>query len=167
MFVDVKIHSQSKAEFYHQVLEQETHLIAGESDEVANLSNLSALLRLHLEDINWVGFYIWHERDNELVLGPFQGKPACIRIAPGRGVCGTAVTTQQIQIVADVFQFPGHIACDSDSRSEVVIPMLQAGKIIGVLDVDSPNPNRFDADDALGLQRIVDVLIAGTVFSRH
>jgi L-methionine (R)-S-oxide reductase len=117
-------------------------LLEGEMDMTANSANFSALLFHSLEQLNWVGFY-WLKSD-ELVLGPFQGKPACVRIPLGKGVCGTAALTKETQIVPDVHAFPGHIACDADSRSELVIPILNKGLIVGVLDIDSPIPNRFD-----------------------
>jgi L-methionine (R)-S-oxide reductase len=159
------VNSASKPEFYEQVNSQLSHLISDERNELANLSNCAALLGGALSDINWVGFYLWYEAEQQLILGPFQGKPACIRIAPGRGVCGTAVEQQQTQVVEDVFAFPGHIACDPDSRSEIVIPIIQAGRVIGVLDIDSPSPNRFNAEDAKGLEKLVDILLGGTDFA--
>ena len=124
--------------------------------EIANLSNASALLWEHLPDINWAGFY--KMEGGALVLYPFQGKPACIRIPVGRGVCGTAVAEDQVQLVYDVHQFPGHIACDSASNSEIVLPIHVKGEIWGVLDIDSPFIGRFTEDDAKGLQKIVDIL---------
>lgn len=127
-----------------------------ERDTIANLSNASAILNMCLPDINWAGFYL--VRHNQLVLGPFQGKPACIRIDFGKGVCGTAVSTDSTQLVKDVHQFPGHIACDSASNSEIVIPLHHEGKIVGVLDIDSPLPARFTETDRDGLERCAQVL---------
>ena len=133
-------------------------LIAGVPHEIANLANASALLWESLEDINWAGFY--RMEDGRLVLGPFQGKPACIEIPVGRGVCGTAVAGDRTQLVYDVHAFPGHIACDSASNSEIVIPIHAGGRVVGVLDIDSPRLNRFDADDQAGLEAFVRALEA-------
>jgi GAF domain-containing protein len=138
----------------------------GEPSPLANLSNASALLGVHLTDINWVGFYLWSERDQELVLGPFQGKPACIRIQPGQGVCGTAWQRRETLVVPDVHQFPGHIACDPASRSEIVVPMMSGSMCVGVLDIDSPLAGRFTEEDARGLEGVVRVLVEGCDFSR-
>ncbi|MDQ0188983.1 GAF domain-containing protein [Alicyclobacillus cycloheptanicus] len=165
MFSASSIDAASKAAFYEELCNQVRYLVDGEPNVTANLANVSALLNVHMSDINWVGFYLWHEQDSELVLGPFQGKPACIRIALGKGVCGTAAQTRQAQVVPDVFAFPGHIACDADSRSEVVIPMVKDGCLLGVLDIDSPQPGRFDDEDAAGLQRVVDALVQFIPFS--
>lgn len=164
VFEATRITESNKTSFYANVANEARHLMAGESDVIANLSNLSALLNLHLTDINWVGFYLWHARDRELVLGPFQGKPACLRIALGKGVCGAAAALRTVQVVEDVFAFPGHIACDAASRSEVVVPMVQKGDLIGVLDIDSPLLRRFDEEDAKGLQIVVDVLTESVQF---
>ena len=126
----------------------------------SNLANLSAILREFLDRTNWVGFYIWDPARCELVVGPFQGLPACTRIAAGRGVCGTAVSTRLTQRVADVHAFPGHIACDSASESEIVVPLVRRGsEVLGVLDVDSPEKGRFDADDQEGLERIAAAIV--------
>lgn len=137
-------------------------LVQGEHDAIANAANLSALLAHRLPDINWVGFYLM--REGELVVGPFQGKPACVRIAVGRGVCGTAAARRQTVVVPDVHAFPDHIACDSASNSEIVVPLLRNGVVLGVLDVDSPRFDRFDADDQAGLEAIaalyVDTLVS-------
>jgi L-methionine (R)-S-oxide reductase len=141
------IHSQLKS-----ILEDEPHVIP-------NLSNTSALLNEALTDINWVGFYLMH--NNELLLGPFQGKIACVHIAIGKGVCGTAVLKDETQLVPDVHQFPGHIACDSASRSEIVIPIHSDGRIVGVLDIDSPVTERFDEEDKEGLEEVVRILETG------
>jgi GAF domain-containing protein len=144
-----------KNTFYDTLVAQAEALIADESDLIANMANLSALLFLEMPDLNWAGFYIL--RNNELVLGPFQGKPACVRIAVGKGVCGTAVATGEIQLVRDVHEFPGHIACDAASNSEIVLPVRHNGDIIAVLDIDSPSLARFDQADAAGLAKLVQV----------
>lgn len=141
---------------YNTVAAQLAALTEGISYEVANLANASALLWQEMEGINWVGFYKMTEE--ALVLGPFQGKPACIRIPVGRGVCGTAVAEDEIQLVYDVHQFPGHIACDSASNSEIVLPIHVNGEIWGVLDIDSPHIGRFTAEDREGLEQVVKVL---------
>ena len=141
---------------YNVLAAQLTALTEGVPYEIANLSNASALLWEHLPDINWAGFY--KMEGGALVLYPFQGKPACIRIPVGRGVCGTAVAEDKVQLVYDVHQFPGHIACDSASNSEIVLPIHVNGKIWGVLDIDSPYIGRFTQDDATGLQEFVNVL---------
>ena len=125
-------------------------LLEGERDALANLANASALLGQALSRINWCGFYLL--RGEELILGPFQGKPACVRIAMGKGVCGTAAARRETLLVPDVNAFPGHIACDADSRSEIVVPIVAAGQLRGVLDIDSPEPGRFDAEDQKGLE---------------
>lgn len=138
-----------KIEHYHRLTKQAVALLESESDMIANLSNLSALLNMELEDLNWVGFYLM--RDGELVLGPFQGKPACVRIPVGRGVCGTAVATNSVQRVYDVHEFEGHIACDAASNSEIVIPFSINGEVTGVLDIDSPSVGRFSETDEKGL----------------
>ena len=141
----------------YQLLTQElTALVDGVPYLIANLSNASALLWQHLPDINWAGFYVME--DGALVLGPFQGKPACIRIPVGRGVCGTAVAEDAVQLVPDVHQFPGHIACDGASNSEIVLPIHKDGQVWGVLDIDSPNLARFTAEDQTGLEAVVKIL---------
>ncbi len=142
----------SKPEQYRQLLEQVRALLHGEPDRIANAANLSALVYHALPQLNWVGFYFFD--GTELVVGPFQGKPACVRIPLGRGVCGTAAVTRDIQRVDDVMVFEGHIACDADSRSEVVVPMYRGEQLIGVFDLDSPVPARFDDDDVAGLAAI-------------
>ena len=147
----------SKTAFYDSLLSQISSLIEGESDLVANLSNVSALLNLALNDLNWVGFYLLKSPE-QLVLGPFQGKPACLRIPVGRGVCGVAVATGQTQRVADVHAFVGHIACDTASNSEIVLPIFANGRIVAVLDIDSPLLARFDAEDQIGLERVATAL---------
>ncbi|WP_082233579.1 GAF domain-containing protein [Halobacillus massiliensis] len=146
----------TKEEQYQLLIKQLDALLTDEPDAIANLSNASALLNQFLEDTNWVGFYIW--RENELVLGPFQGLPACVRIPSGKGVCGTAVSEQKTQRVDDVNQFPGHIACDAASQSEVVVPILKDGEIFGVLDIDSPSVGRFDETDEKYLTEFVKTL---------
>ncbi|MET0658973.1 MAG: GAF domain-containing protein [Steroidobacteraceae bacterium] len=143
---------------YQSLNEQLRTLIGGERDWIANLANAAALLYHSLPDINWAGFYLLQE--GELVLGPFQGKPACVRIAMGRGVCGTAAERGTSIVVANVHEFAGHIACDSASNAEIVVPMLQNGELLGVLDVDSPTLARFDEADRVGLEAIVRTLVA-------
>lgn len=138
-----------KIEHYHRLTKQAVALLESETDLIANLSNLSALLNMELTDLNWLGFYLM--KGNELVLGPFQGKPACVRIPVGRGVCGTAVATNSVQRVYDVNEFAGHIACDAASNSELVIPFSINGEVAGVLDIDSPNIGRFSEIDEEGL----------------
>ena len=138
-----------KIEHYHRLTKQAVALIESETDMIANLSNISALLSMELDDLSWAGFYLM--KGNELVLGPFQGKPACVRIPVGRGVCGTAVATNSVQRIYDVHEFEGHIACDAASNSEIVIPFSISGEIAGVLDIDSPNVGRFSEIDEEGL----------------
>lgn len=147
----------TKEENYALVIEQLQALISDEKNVVANLANASALLNYFLHDINWVGFYIAEE--NELVLGPFQGLPACVRIPFGKGVCGTAAAEKRTVRVADVHTFPGHIVCDAASQSEIVVPMIKDGHVIGVLDIDSPIKNRFDEIDERYLERFVETLV--------
>jgi len=139
------------------LLAQATALLEGQRDLVANAANLSALLFHALEDVNWAGFYF--VKGGELVVGPFQGKPACVRIPIGRGVCGTAAAQRETVVVPDVHAFPGHIACDSASNSEVVVPIVRGGQLLGVLDLDSPVAGRFDAEDARGLEECVRILL--------
>ncbi|MGB0894897.1 MAG: GAF domain-containing protein [Parashewanella sp.] len=143
-----------KTEFYDTLNRQVLAIFEGETDLIAGMANLSALLNENLEGINWVGFYI--KRGDELVLGPFQGKLACVRIPLGRGVCGTAASENVTQRIADVHQFEGHIACDSASNSEIVIPVRQNNQVVAVLDIDSPNFDRFDQADQQGLETIVN-----------
>ncbi|MBY0036895.1 GAF domain-containing protein [Bacillus cereus] len=147
----------SRVQQYETVIKQLDALLTGESNVVANLSNASALLNQFLDRVNWVGFYVTEE--NQLVLGPFQGMPACVRIPFGRGVCGVAAETKTTQLVADVHQFPGHIACDSASNSEIVVPIVKEGAVIGVLDIDSPEKNRFDEVDQRYLEKFVETLL--------
>ncbi|MEC3910804.1 GAF domain-containing protein [Sphingobium sp. CR2-8] len=149
-----------KPTLYADLLSAADALTASEPDPVANMANLSALLWQFLPDLNWAGFY--RMVDDELVLGPFQGKPACIRIPLGRGVCGTAAATRQTQLVEDVHAFPGHIACDAASASEIVVPVLRDGHLVGVIDLDSPLAARFDSDDQRGLEALA-ARIAGRI----
>jgi GAF domain-containing protein len=150
-----------KPEQYRALNQQLSALIGDERDFVANMANMAALIFHQLPDLNWAGFYLM--RGQELVLGPFQGKPACIRIPLGRGVCGTAAATGRTQVVPDVHAFPGHIACDADSRSEIVVPLILDGAIIGVLDLDSPRPGRFDEDDRAGLEAAAGLLVQASL----
>jgi len=140
-----------------ELLTQAHALVAGERDAIANAANLSALLFASLPEINWAGFYLL--KDGALVLGPFQGKPACVRISLGKGVCGTAAQQRATVVVDDVHQFPGHIACDSASRAEIVVPLLRGDEVIGVLDVDSPQYARFGAQDRAGLEAIAALYV--------
>lgn len=143
---------------YDLLISQITALTYGESDMIANMANISAVIFNGLPDINWAGFYLY--KQSQLVLGPFQGNPACIRIPMGRGVCGLAAETQRTQVVNDVHDFAGHIACDAASNSEIVVPIIKNGVLIGVLDVDSPSFSRFDESDAEYLCKVVDILIS-------
>ncbi len=145
-----------RIEAYQLLLAQAQALLEGESDFIANCANISALLNLFLEKINWVGFYL--NKNQELVLGPFQGNPACVRIPFDRGVCGKAASTKTVQRIDNVHLFPGHIACDSASNSELVIPLIKNEKVIGVLDIDSPVFSRFDTTDITWLSKITDLL---------
>ena len=147
---------QDRDKFYKIMITRLEGLLSSESDWLANLSNAAALLYTNLEDINWAGFYLM--KKEELVLGPFQGKTACTRIKPGKGVCGTAAAEMRTQLVPDVHLFPGHIACDSASNSEIVVPLIKDGTVFGVLDIDSPIKNRFDELDAKYLQLFADKL---------
>ncbi|MFS8111456.1 GAF domain-containing protein [Rhizobium jaguaris] len=156
MFVEKTIQHDSKPEFYRELAGQLQALLEGETDPIANAANTSALIYQMLPDLNWAGFYFL-QSDDELVLGPFQGKPACVRIAVGRGVCGTAVEKEQSILVADVHAFPGHIACDAASRSELVVPLFQDGQVFGVVDLDSPLAGRFDADDQAGIEALATI----------
>ncbi|KEO82130.1 GAF domain-containing protein [Tumebacillus flagellatus] len=154
----VQAYSGTKEENYALVISQLEALIEGETNLIANLSNASALLNLFLQEINWVGFYLLDSND-ELVLGPFQGLPACVRIPLGRGVCGTTAAKRETIVVPDVHAFPGHIACDAASRSEIVVPIVQGDKLLGVLDIDSPIPDRFDELDQKYLELFVQALV--------
>jgi L-methionine (R)-S-oxide reductase len=149
--------SQPKPALYQELARELAALIAGERDLIANLANSAALLFHSLPDLNWAGFYLL--KDGELVVGPFQGKPACVRIALGKGVCGTAAAQRATQLVRNVHEFPGHIACDSASNSEIVVPMIRNGELIGVLDLDSPQLARFDEQDQEGLEKFVATLL--------
>ncbi|MET0249577.1 MAG: GAF domain-containing protein [Sphingobium sp.] len=141
-----------KASLYADLLFAADSVMKGETDAIANMANVAALLWQFLPDLNWAGFY--RHIEGELVLGPFQGKPACIRIPIGGGVCGTAAATMETQLVADVHAFPGHIACDAASASELVVPITRDGRLLAVIDLDSPVPGRFDAHDAVGIEQL-------------
>ncbi len=154
----------SKSVLYRELADQATALLSDETDWLANTANLSALIHQGLPGLNWAGFYFL--RGDELVLGPFQGKVACVRIKLGRGVCGTAAQKREIVLVPDVEKFPGHIACDHASRSEIVLPLVKDGTLLGVLDLDSPHLAHFDETDAEGLHRLVALLLERTDFSR-
>ena len=154
---NVEMYQGKKEENYQLVQKQLAALIEDEPNRIANLSNASALLNQFLTQVNWVGFYL--AEGSQLVLGPFQGLPACVRIPFGKGVCGTAASERKTMRVDDVHQFPGHIACDAASNSEIVIPMIKDGELIGVLDIDSPITNRFDEADQKGLEQFVEILI--------
>lgn len=158
MFETTKIISQDKAESYRLLVEQLKGLLSGEKNLIANAANMSALVYHQLPDLNWCGFYLFDGQ--ELVLGPFQGQVACVRIALNRGVCGTAASTREVQLVPDVHSFPGHIACDAASQSEIVVPLIKNGALIGVWDVDSPILARFDEEDKKGMQALCDVFLA-------
>ncbi|GGB27297.1 GAF domain-containing protein [Virgibacillus dakarensis] len=151
-----QVYSGDKVKDFELLLKQLKALSEGETDPIAIMANASALLNQFLPDINWVGFYLW--KDDELVLGPFQGLPACIRIPFGKGVCGTAIKERKTKRVADVNQFPGHIACDSASRSEVVVPLIINNEIYGVLDIDSPSTNRFDKTDEVYIEKFAKIV---------
>lgn len=160
MFQARVIEGVGKAELYRDLSSQLAALLEGESDPIANAANTSALLFQMLPELNWAGFYLL--RGEELVLGPFQGKPACVRIPVGRGVCGTAVSRAQSVLVEDVHAFPGHIACDADSRSELVVPLIREGRVLGVIDLDSPVTSRFDAEDQAGIEAIAAIFLAAS-----
>ena|SRR5438552_4425509 len=150
--------STSKNQLYDQLAAQLTSLLAGENNLIANAANFSSLIYHSLPDLNWAGFYF--EKDGELVLGPFQGRPACVRIKLGQGVCGTAAANCATTIVPNVHEFPGHIACDSASNSEIVIPLLKGKRFVGVFDLDSPKLSRFDEEDAAGLETLAKIMLA-------
>ena len=156
MTYDFRIEAADKPAMYRDLASALEGLVTGEPDAIANMANASGLIFETLPDLNWVGFY--RNLDGELVLGPFQGRPACIRIKFGEGVCGVAAATRQIQRVEDVHAFPGHIACDSASNSEIVLPLIREGELLGVLDLDSPNKARFTDEDEAGLIRIAEIL---------
>ena len=151
-----QIEAASKPDLYRQLIDAADAITAGEPDAIANMANLSALLFEALPDLNWAGFY--RNVGGELVLGPFQGKAACIRIPFGRGVCGAAAASREVQLIEDVHAFPGHIACDAASRSELVVPIVDDGELVGVLDLDSPLPARFDREDAAGCAEMIRIL---------
>jgi GAF domain-containing protein len=152
--------SVSKSEVYGQLAAQIRSVLESERDLIANAANFASIVFHALPDLNWAGFYFM--KDGELVLGPFQGQPACVRIAPGKGVCGTAAKLRETLIVPDVHEFPGHITCDSASNSEIVLPLIDQGALIGVLDLDSPLRARFDEEDAAGLAKLVEIFVAAT-----
>ena len=153
---DFKIEAGDKPTLYRDLAQALEALIGDETDAVANMANAAGLVWESLPDLNWAGFY--RNVGGELVLGPFQGRPACIRIPFGTGVCGVAAATRQVQRVADVNAFPGHIACDSASLSEIVLPLVRDGELLGVLDIDSPKPDRFDEEDEAGLRKVAEIL---------
>jgi L-methionine (R)-S-oxide reductase len=153
---DYKIEAADKATLYKDLASALEGLVAGETDGIANMANAAALIWESLPDVNWVGFY--RNIGGELVVGPFQGRPACVRIPFGSGVCGVAAQTRQVQLVEDVHAFPGHIACDSASNSEIVVPLIRDGDLLGVLDIDSPNHARFDAEDEAGCARLAQII---------
>ena len=153
---DFKIDAADKAVLYRDLVSALEGLVAGEPDPIANMANAVALVWETLPDLNWAGFY--RNVGGELVLGPFQGRPACIRIKFGQGVCGAAAATRQVQLVEDVHAFPGHIACDSASNSEIVVPIVRDGELIAVLDIDSPGHARFDEEDRAGCVRLGEIL---------
>lgn len=166
MFAATAIRADSKPAFYAELAEQARGLLHGERDRVANAANFAALVYHALPDVNWAGFY-FHD-GAELVVGPFQGRPACVRIALGKGVCGTAAVTRQTQLVRDVNEFAGHIACDSASRSEIVVPLFDGDNLIGVWDVDSPTVARFDDDDRAGMEALARIFLDSLRgFDRH
>lgn len=164
MFVVHTTAGASKTERYRELNAQLGALLAGERDGLANAANTAALLWQGLPGLNWAGFYFL--RGGELVLGPFQGRVACVRIALGRGVCGTAAQRRETIVVPDVEKFPGHIACDHASRSEIVVPLVQDGKLVGVLDLDSPQPARFDDEDARGLAETAAIFLRNSDLDR-
>jgi L-methionine (R)-S-oxide reductase len=152
------IEVDDKAAFYDELTQQLDGLLSGERDAIANAANTAALLFTTLPDLNWAGFYFLKSPD-ELVLGPFQGKPACVRIAVGRGVCGTAVAQRRTMLVEDVHAFADHIACDAASRSELVVPLVRDGRVFGVIDLDSPSLARFDRDDQRGIEAVAAIYV--------
>ncbi|MGH9930701.1 MAG: GAF domain-containing protein [Pyrinomonadaceae bacterium] len=159
-FQIAKLETASKAELYANLQSQLRSLLEGERDIIANAANFSSLLYHSLPDLNWAGFYL--QKSRELVLGPFQGKPACVRIAIGKGVCGAAAERRQTILVGNVHEFPDHIACDSDSNSEIVVPLIKHERLIGVLDLDSPSFARFDEEDARGLNELAEIFLEST-----
>lgn len=163
MFDLKPVHGATKTEVYTHLAEQLTALLEHECDFIANAANTSALLYHSLPDLNWAGFYLF--KDGELILGPFQGKPACVRIAIGKGVCGTAAQQRRTVLVPDVNAFPGHIACDSASQSEIVVPLLHHDTLIGVLDIDSPLRGRFDDEDCRGCEVLAQVFLRSSLIA--
>jgi L-methionine (R)-S-oxide reductase len=160
MFKPSAVSGANPEELYEQLTREAEGLLAGERDAIANAANLSSLIFTSVPDLNWAGFYFL--RGGTLVLGPFQGRPACVRIAVGRGVCGAAVKERRTQRVDDVGAFPDHIACDSQSRSELVVPLIHEGEILGVLDLDSPVVARFGAIDQMGMERLAAIYLANS-----
>lgn len=158
MYAVAAIDQSDKPTLYRELASQLASILEGEGDPIANAANLSALVFELVPDLNWAGFYFLRSPE-QLVLGPFQGKVACVRIAVGKGVCGTAVAEKRTMLVPDVHAFPGHIACDANSRSELVVPLIADGTVIGVLDLDSPLPGRFDTDDQEGFERLAQIYI--------
>lgn len=161
MFEAHPIEAANKPDFYRELTSQLTGLLSGERDLIANAANTAALLYHTMPDLNWAGFYFLRD-DDELVLGPFQGKVACVRIAKGKGVCGAAVQRRSSVLVEDVHAFPGHIACDSASRSELVVPLFAGSRILGVIDLDSPSPSRFDAHDQAGIEEAARIFVSAS-----
>ncbi|HZP65511.1 MAG TPA: GAF domain-containing protein [Rudaea sp.] len=157
MFAAAQLTGATKPEQYRELAEQARGLLHDERDRIANAANFAALVYHALPDLNWAGFYFFD--GSGLVVGPFQGKPACVRIALGKGVCGTAAATRQTQVVRNVDDFPGHIACDSASRSEIVVPLVANGRLLGVWDVDSPRVARFDEDDRQGMEELARIFV--------
>lgn len=155
----VQQYSTDRNKAYDLLCKQLSALLEGETNATANLANASALLNQFLDRVNWVGFYTFEEETNQLVLGPFQGLPACVRIPLGKGVCGTSAQNQETLVVKDVHEFPGHIACDAASQSEIVVPLVKNGKLLGVLDIDSPEKERFDEVDRENLQKFANLLL--------
>ncbi|MCS6988490.1 MAG: GAF domain-containing protein [Chloroherpetonaceae bacterium] len=160
MFELTEISAQSKTDFYKSLAKQLHRLLEGERDFLANCANSAALIFRALPDVNWAGFYFY--KGGNLILGPFQGKPACSRIAIGKGVCGTAAEKMKTIVVKNVHDFAGHIACDGASNSEIVVPMIKQGKLLGVLDVDSPQLARFDEEDKAGLEVLVELILSSS-----
>ena len=156
MNYDFRIDAADKPTMYRDLASAVQGLVSGEPDAIANMANAAAVIFETLPDVNWVGFY--RNIDGELVLGPFQGRPACIRIKFGEGVCGVAAQTRQVQRVEDVHAFPGHIACDSASNSEIVVPLIRDGELLGVLDIDSPKHARFSKEDEAGVVKLGEIL---------
>jgi GAF domain-containing protein len=163
-FTSKRYDFRNKDADYASLAEELNGLLSGEADFIANAANTAALLFDALPDINWAGFYFL--RQDELVVGPFQGKPACVRIPLGKGVCGTAATNRKTIVVRDVHEFPGHIACDAASQSEIVVPLLKDDVLLGVLDIDSPSVGRFDDADRRGIERLATIFLASSVDAR-